>query len=67
MTTMYSFLICIAVAGIISGFGLIYTTLKYKDKFKNYKKELISDITMTIFPLLYLIILICTKTYWGLN
>ena len=65
MSIMYSFLICIAVAGIISGFGLIYTTLKYKDKFKDYKKELISDISMTIFPLICLFILIYTKSYWG--
>lgn len=65
MSIMYSFLICIAVASIISGFGLIYTTLKYKDKFKDYKKELISDISMTIFPLICLFILIYAKSYWG--
>lgn len=65
MTIIYSFLICIAVAGIIAGFGLIYTTLKYKDKFENYKKELISDIIMTIFPLLCLFIIIHMKSIYG--
>jgi len=65
MTNMYSFLICIAVAGIISGFSLIYTTLKHKDIFKNYKKELVSDIIMTILPLLCLFIIIHMKSIYG--
>ena len=58
MKILYSFLICITTASIIAGCSLIYTTLKYKNSFKNYKKELISDVVITIFPLVCLVILI---------
>lgn len=63
MNIAYIFLILIAIAGVISGFCLIYTTLRYKEQFKNYKKELMSDIIMTIIPTIFLIIIIYMSTH----
>lgn len=56
MSNGYSFLICLMVVEIIAGCNQIYTTLKYKNYFKNYKEELMFDITITILPLITLII-----------
>ena len=63
MNIAYIFLLIIAIVGILSGFCLIYTTLRYKEQFKNYKKELMSDIIMTIIPTIFLIIIIYMSTH----
>ena len=63
MRIEYIFLLFIAIIGVLSGICLIYTTLKYKEQFANYKKELMSDIFMTIIPLIFVIIII----YMGKN
>ena len=63
MNIGYLFLLCIAIAGIISGCCLIYMTLKYKEQFRDFKRELISDIIMTIFPIICLITIIYMGTH----
>lgn len=63
MRIEYIFLLFIAIIGVLSGICLIYTTLRYKEQFTNYKKELMSDIFMTIIPLIFVIIII----YMGKN
>ena len=67
MKIMYIILICVSIVGIIAGCNLVYITLKYKNQFENYKKELRSDIIMIIIPLSCLIILLFTKIDWGIN
>lgn len=63
MRVEYIFLLFIAIIGVLSGICLIYTTLRYKEQFTDYKKELMSDIFMTIIPLIFVIIII----YMGKN
>ena len=63
MRIEYIFLLFIAIIGVLSGICLIYTTLRYKEQFTNYKKELMSDIFMTIIPWIFVIIII----YMGKN
>lgn len=63
MKVEYIFLLSIAIVGLISGICLIYTTLKYKEQFKDYKKELMSDIIMTIIPTIFIIIIIYMGTH----
>ncbi len=63
MRIEYIFLLFIAIIGVLSGICLIYTTLRYKEQFTDYKKELMSDIFMTIIPLIFVIIII----YMGKN
>ena len=63
MKVEYIFLLCVAILGTLSGFGLIYTTLRYKEQFEDYKKELLSDIFMTVFPILCIIVIIYMGTH----
>lgn len=63
MNIAYIFLLIIAIAGMISGFCLIHITLKCKEQFENYKKELMSDIVMTIIPIIFIIIIIYMSTH----
>lgn len=63
MNIAFIFLLLIAIAGVLSGCCLIYLTLKYKEQFEDYKKELLSDFVMTLLPLICLFAVIYMGTH----